>query len=268
VSSPARERVRRVRALVLRYLLLLRRDPARVVDTFYWPLIDVVVWGLLTSFVAGRGARVPNAIGVFLGAAILWNLFFRCAQDVSVSFLDDVWSRSVVTIFASPLSFGEFALAIMLLGLVKLTLTLAAMSVAAWLLYAFNLFSLGIALAPFVANLVLLGWSVGLVSLALILRFGGRWAIVAWSMPFLLMPFSSVFYPESVLPPLARLIAAAIPANHVFEGMRTVVMAGRMDWARLAWATTLNLLYLGLAAAGTAWVFRVALRRGLLPKVR
>src|SRR5215469_56288 len=125
------ERVRRVRALVLRYLLLLRRDPARVVDTFYWPLIDIAVWGLLTSFVAGRGARLPNAIGIFLGAAILWNLFFRCAQDVSVSFLDDVWSRSVVTIFASPLSFFEFALAIMLLGLVKLLLTLAAMGVAA-----------------------------------------------------------------------------------------------------------------------------------------
>src|SRR5271157_4347658 len=78
VSSPTRERVRRVRALVLRYLLLLRRDPARVVDTFYWPLIDIAVWGLLTSFVAGRGAKLPNAIGVFLGAAILWNLFFRC----------------------------------------------------------------------------------------------------------------------------------------------------------------------------------------------
>ncbi len=268
MSSPIAERTRRVRALVLRYLLLLRRDPARLVDTFYWPLIDIAVWGLLTSFVAGRGAKLPNAIGVFLGAAILWNLFFRCAQDVSVSFLDDVWSRSVVTIFASPLSFGEFALAIMLLGLVKLMLTLAAMSIAAWLLYAFNLFSLGIALVPFIANLVLLGWSVGLVSLALILRFGGRWAIVAWSLPFLLMPFSSVFYPESVLPPLAKVVARAIPANHVFEGMRSVVMDGRMDWGRLGWATILNLLYLALAAAVTAWVFRAALRRGLLPKVR
>jgi ABC-2 type transport system permease protein len=77
-----------------------------------------------------------------------------------------------------------------------------------------------------------------------------------------------VFYPESVLPPLAKLVARAIPADHVFEGMRSVVMEGRMDWGRLGWATTLNLLYLALAAAVTAWVFRVALRRGLLPKVR
>jgi ABC-2 type transport system permease protein len=255
-------------ALVYRYMLLLRRDPSRVVDTFYWPLIDVVLWGFMTQFVATSGADLSNAIGIFLGAAILWNLFFRCAQDVTVSFLDDVWARSLVTIFASPLRLREFAIAIMLLGLVKLGLTLAFMAAAAALLYAFNVFDLGLALVPFIGNLVLLGWSLGLVSLALILRFGGRWGILAWSLPALLLPFASVFYPESVLPPFARSIAQAIPANHVFEGMRGVLLDGRLDWGRVALATAENVLYLTLAAALVAWVFGIALRRGLLPKVR
>ena len=142
----------------------------------------------------------PNALAIFLGAAILWNLFFRCSQDVSVSFLDDVWARSLVTVFASPLKVWEFAAAIMLLGLVKLGLTLLVMAAAAWFFYAFDLFTYGFALVPFIANLVMLGWTVGLISLALILRFGGRWGILAWSLPVLLMPFASVFYPESVLP--------------------------------------------------------------------
>jgi ABC-2 type transport system permease protein len=258
---------RRIRALVLRYLLLLRRDASRVIDTFQWALIDVVIWGFLTLYVAGSGAQLPNALAIFLGAAILWNLFFRCSQDVSVSFLDDVWARSLVTVFASPLKVWEFAAAIMLLGLVKLALTLAVMAAAAWALYAFNLFTLGIALVPFIANLVLLGWTVGLVSLALILRFGGRWGILAWSLPVLLMPFASVFYPESVLPPFARAIAQAIPANHVFEGMRTAAAGGGVAWGRLALATLENLAYLALASLLVAWVFRLALRRGLLPKV-
>ena len=258
---------RRIRALVLRYLLLLRRDASRVIDTFQWALIDVVIWGFLTLYVAGSGARLPNALAIFLGAAILWNLFFRCSQDVSVSFLDDVWARSLVTVFASPLKVWEFAAAIMLLGLVKLALTLAVMAAAAWALYAFNLFTLGLALVPFIANLVLLGWTVGLISLALILRFGGRWGILAWSLPVLLMPFASVFYPESVLPPFARAIAQAIPANHVFEGMRTAAAGDGVAWGRLALATLENLAYLALASLLVAWVFRLALRRGLLPKV-
>jgi ABC-2 type transport system permease protein len=259
--------LRRIRALVVRYLLLLRRDASRVIDTFQWALIDVVIWGFLTLYVAGSGARLPNALAIFLGAAILWNLFFRCAQDVSVSFLDDVWARSLVTVFASPLRVWEFAAAIMLLGLVKLALSLLVMAAAAWLLYAFDLFAFGFALVPFVVNLVLLGWTVGLVSLALILRFGGRWGILAWSLPVLLMPFASVFYPESVLPPLARAIAQAVPANHVFEGMRAAAQGGQVLWGRLALASAENLVYLALASALVAWVFQLALRRGLLPKV-
>jgi ABC-2 type transport system permease protein len=84
----------------------------------------------------------------------------------------------------------------------------------------------------------------------------------------LLLPFSSVFYPESVLPPLARAVAQAIPANHVFEGMRAVLLEGRMDWGRAAIATLENALYLVLAGALLAATFGLALRRGLLPKVR
>jgi ABC-2 type transport system permease protein len=128
VTAAALAPPRPIRALLLRYLLLLRREPARWVDAFYWPLLDVLVWGFITIFVAERGIALPNAAAVFLGAIILWNLFFRVSQDVSVSFLDDVWARSVVTIFASPLSMVEFVVAIMALGLIKVMLTLVAVS--------------------------------------------------------------------------------------------------------------------------------------------
>jgi len=266
-AAPRAGPARRIGALVLRFLLLLRRDPARVVDAFYWPLIDVVLWGLVTWFVIARGIQLPGALGVFLGAIILWNVFFRICQDVSVSFLDDIWARSTVTLFSSPLTLGEFAAAVILLGLIKVAFSLLSMAFAAWLLFAFDLFSLGFALLPFAANLVLFGWSVGLVCMSIILRFGGRWAIVAWSLPVLLMPFSSVLYPESVLPPLARAIARAVPANHVFEGMRALLIERRMAWDRLWIATAENAVYLVLAAALVAFTFRVALRRGLLPKL-
>ena len=107
----------------------------------------------------------------------------------------------------------------------------------------------------------------GLLCMAVIRRWGGRWAIIAWSLPALLMPFSSVLWPESVLPPLARAIAQAVPANHVFEGMRTLLLEGRFAADRVVLATALNVLYLFGAAAVVAWVHRIVLRRGLLPKV-
>jgi ABC-2 type transport system permease protein len=260
--------IARIGAMVLRYLLLIRRDYSRVVDLVYWPLLDITVWGLFTFFLWRAQMQVPNAMAMLLGGAILWNVFLRAAQDVSVSFLDDVWARSVVTTFASPLTFGEFGASVMVVGLTKVAMSLVVMSVVAWALYAFDLLALGWALVPFAANLVLFGWVLGLVALAIIIRFGGRWQILAWSLPFAAMPVSCVFYPQGVLPPALRALAGTLPSTHVFEGMRAVLLEQRVPWDRLAWATGLNLLYLGLAAGLVAWVLRVALDRGLLPKIR
>jgi len=258
----------RIGALVLRYLLLIRRDYARVVDLVYWPLLDIAIWGLFTFFLRKSEVQVPNVMAMLLGGAILWNVFFRASQDVTVSFLDDVWARSVVTILASPLTFGEFGASVMLLGLVKVTMALLVMGLAAWGLYAFRITELGWALVPFAGNLVLFGWTLGLLALALVVRFGGRWAILAWSIPFAAMPVSCVFYPAAALPQTLRTIALWLPATHVFEGMRAVLLEGRMSWSHLCWATALNLLYLGLAAGLVGVVLRVALDRGLLPKIR
>jgi ABC-2 type transport system permease protein len=258
----------RVRALVLRYVLLVGRDPSRVVDLAVWPLIDITMWGFLTMYVNQTGAALPNAAAVFLGGAILWNVFLRAAQDASVSFLDDVWARSVVTLFASPLRLIEFGGALMVVGVVKVLIGLSIMTVAAWGLYAFNLLSFGLWLLPFVANLILFGYVLGLVALAMIVRFGGRWQILAWTLPFLMMPVSSVYWPESVLPRSIWWAAQASPMNHVFEGMRAVISTGHMPPWRLAVATIENFLYLGLTSALVARTFRSALDRGALPKLR
>jgi ABC-2 type transport system permease protein len=258
----------RIRALLLRYVLLVGRDPSRVVDLVVWPFIDVTVWGFLTMYVNQTGTPLPNALAIFLGGAILWNVFIRAAQDASVSFLEDVWARSIVTLFASPLRLVEFGGSLLAVGVVKVLLGIPVMAVAAWLFYRFDILTFGPWLLPFAANLVLFGYIMGLLALAMIIRFGGRWQILAWSMPWIMMPVSSVYWPESVLPPSIRAIAQASPMNHVFEGMRSVVATGTMPLSRLLLATAENVVYLGLTAALVAHVFRSALDRGSLPKLR
>jgi len=263
-----RSSIRRVGALALRYLLLVGRDPSRVFDIVYWPLVDVAVWAFLTLYITKAGADVPNAIAIFVGAAILWNVFLRASQDLAVSFLDDVWARSIVTLFASPLTIREFGAATMAVGAVKALLMLGTMSLVAWVLYAFDLFTLGWALVPFAVNLVCFGWTLGLVALAIIIRFGGRWMIVAYSLPFLVMPLGAVFWPVAVLPPAVQAVARALPLSHVFEGMRTVLATGSLPLRDLAIASIENLLYLAAASMLVARTFAGALDRGALPKLR
>jgi ABC-type polysaccharide/polyol phosphate export permease len=65
-----------------------------------------------------------------------------------------------------------------------------------------------------------------------------------------------------------RALAQVSPMNHVFEGMRGVVIAGDPPVWRLVVATGENVLYLALTAALVARTFRGALDRGSLPKLR
>ena len=81
---------------------------------------------------------------------------------------------------------------------------------------------------------------------------------------FGLAPFSAVFYPVSVLPAVVQPIALALPAAHVFEGMRGILLDGVVSYGHLAAATGLNILWLGAASALFAHQFQQARIRGAL----
>jgi ABC-2 type transport system permease protein len=125
----------------------------------------------------------------------------------------------------------------------------------------------GLPLVPCLLALLLMGWSVGVATTAAILRLGQGAEELAWALAFLFQPFSAVFYPVDVLPSWMRAIAFFVPASHVFEGMRAILLDGAgFPRRELALAFAIDLLYI----AGAAWVFSWSLRqvreRGLLSR--
>ena len=136
--------------------------------------------------------------------------------------------------------------------------------VLAWALYAFNLLSTGPVLVLFFLNLMVMGWAVALGVISLILRHGAGAEALAWSVLFGITPFSAVFYPVSVLPHVAREIAFLVPASHVFEGMRGVLLNGIIAWDELGLAFGLNIVWLVGAILIFRRQFQVARIRGAL----
>jgi ABC-2 type transport system permease protein len=47
---------------------------------------------------------------------------------------------------------------------------------------------------------------------------------MAWSIMFLLLPLTCVYYPVSVLPGWLQTIAWSLPPTYVFEGMRALLI--------------------------------------------
>jgi len=173
-------------------------------EIFYWPLLDLLVWGFITVYLAQFRQSLPGFVTFFIGALILWDILFRSQQGISVSFLEDVWAKNLLNLFASPLSPREYILSLMLVSVVKLVTVAAIMAALAWIFYSFNIFLIGISLIPFVLNLIVMGWAIGIITTALILRFGQEAEVLAWALGFLFMPISAVFYPVSVLPPFLQ----------------------------------------------------------------
>lgn len=240
-----------------------RRSWTSLTDLFYWPLLDLMLFGLLATYLSQRQG-IPLVVGLLVGALILWDIFFRVQQAISVSFLMELWSQNLLNLFVSPLSLTEFLVAMMLFGLIKIAVTTTLLVAVAWALYHFNIFTLGLALVPFIVGLILFGWAIGTMATGIILRLGPTAETLAWSLAFLFQPFGAVFFPMSTYPEWLQRVLWLLPLPHVFEGMRAVLHGGSLDPGHLVWAYALDAVYLVAAFAFFGMMFRLARRRGSL----
>lgn len=260
-------KLHRITALIARHLYLYRRSLPRIMEIFYWPFLDLVIWGFITLYLARYQTQVPGFVTFFLGALILWDMLFRSQQGITISFLEEIWARNLMNLFASPLKPSEFLAATMAMSIMKVTCVSIVMAVCAVLFYSYNVLAIGLWLIPFVVNLVITGWVIGVFTTSLIMRFGQEAEVLAWSTVFLFQPISCVFYPMDVLPAWLEPVAMANPAAHIFEGMRQVLTAGATPLPHLAWAVGLNAILLVLAVGWFYKTFAYCKEQGLLVRV-
>jgi ABC-2 type transport system permease protein len=140
-------------------------------------------------------------------------------------------------------------------------------AVLAWALYKFNLLSVGPVLVLFAVNLMVMGWWIALGCISLILSQGGGAESLVWSMLAGLTPFACVYYPVAIMPHWLQPVALALPAAHVFEGVRAALGQGVIRWDHLAWAAGLNMFWLLAANALFLQQFNAARRNGALMNI-
>jgi len=260
--SPAR-----VYAMVLRYLYLLRRSWPRVLELAYWPTMQMILWGLISQFMLTNSTWLAQAAGVFLAGVLLWDVMFRGQLGVSTVFFEEMYSRNLGHLFASPLRPVELVGALLTISLLRTLVGVGGAALLAIPLYHFSIFDLGLPLLAFFANLLVMGWSIGLLVSALVLRYGLGAENLAWVAIFAVAPVSAIYYPVSVLPPSLQTVAYFLPASHVFEGMRALMFDQVFRFDLLWHAVLLNVVYLGAGVGVFLAVFRSARRRGLLLNV-
>jgi ABC-2 type transport system permease protein len=255
---------RRVAAMVTRYWYLLRSSWPRLLELVYWPAVQLMMWGFLQLYLSQNAGYFARAGGTFIGAVLLWDILFRGQLGFSLSFLEEMWSRNLANLMMSPLKPVEFVMAMMVMSIVRLLLGMVPVSLLAIGFFGFNLYALGLALAAFFLNLILTSWAVGIFVSGIVMRNGLGAENLAWSIMFLLMPLTCVYYPVAVMPHWLQLVAWSLPPTYVFEGMRALLIDHMFRGDLMVRALLMNAVVFSAGAFGFMQLLKSARRHGTL----
>ncbi|MFN7969936.1 MAG: ABC transporter permease [Acidimicrobiales bacterium] len=252
-SAPPTFDTRRVRAMVRRSLLSQSRNPDFWFLLLVLPLVDGLLFGSI-----GVAYGIGDAPVVLLVTGImLFHLIWQLTLAGSFGLLDEVWSRNLLNLIATPLTEREMLSSFGVVGLLRTGVSVTVIGAVGVVFFAVSPTSAGVVLVPSAALLLLFGWSVALFVVGLTLQYGDRAEVFSWGTLVLLMPLSGVFYPVESLPPVLQAVARAIPLTHVFDAVRIGIEDGEVAWAQLAVAAAGT----AVIAAASTWFVAHQLRR-------
>ena len=258
---------RRIGALVLRHWYLISGSLPRLLDLAYWPVVQMVLWGFIQKFLATQSTYFASAAGLLLAAVMLWDILFRGQISLALSFFEEVYSRNLGHLLATPLRAWEFVAALMAASLIRTVIGIVPASLLAIWFFGFSVYSLGLALIFFFLSLIAFGWSIGFFVSGLVLRYGLGAEGFAWAFIFALAPLSGVYYPTTILPAWLQTFSAVLPASYIFEGMRAILLQQSVRLDLLFVAGALNLVWIALGIGAFLWFYRAARERGTLLQV-
>ena len=257
---------RRIGAIYVRQFHVTVRSLPRLLDYALFPIVDLLLWGLVTVYLRGENVETATPLTFLIGGLLLWDIVFRTKNQVAIAFLEEQGSHHVIAILASPVTAAEYVMAAVLWGLTTVAVGWTVIAILAWVLFQFGVATIGLSLVPFAVVLVVFGVSLAMFVLGMLLRFGFGAEIMAWGLAFLVLPFSAVYYPVASLPGWAQAVANALPTSHLFEAMRAILTGTPPPWGELGIAASLDVVYLVAGFAFAKWMFGTLRRRGYVTR--
>jgi ABC-2 type transport system permease protein len=227
-------------------------------------MVQMILWGFIQTFLSRQSSYFAQAGGILLGGVMLWDVLFRGQIGLAISFFEEVYSRNLGHLLATPLRIGEYITALTIVSAIRTFVGLFPATLAAIWFFGFSLYSLGLSLGVFFFSLIAFGWSIGLFVAGLVLRYGLGAESFAWAVIFALAPLCGVYYPTTILPNWMQVVSAIVPASYIFTGMRAILIdhVVRLDF--MLTAAGLNVVWFALGIASFLVFHNQARDRGML----
>jgi ABC-2 type transport system permease protein len=254
----------KVSAFFLRSWRMTYRNAFTIFEIVFWPIVNLLSVGLLTTFLqAEPGTVVFVLVGTFALSTVQ-----VCQLDVAYAALFDMWSRSIKHQLVAPIRPWHLLLGSWLMGLMRGTLVFMLQAAVSHWMFGVNVLAHGVAPAlALLAGLLLSAGGIGLLVCTLLMLFGLRAEVSAWSGVSLILLLCGVYYPVSVLPAPLQVVAAAVPLTHFLEAFRAQLGYAPVFKEPLIRGYVLGAVYAAGGYALFAWAIQRARRTGMLLKL-
>lgn len=256
----------RVRTVIRRHVYVLWRAPHRWFDIVFWPLMDVILWGSLGTYVGSAGTDAQASAPYLIAGIIMFHILFQSQIAVATGFMEETWSRNLLNVLTTPVTEVEYVVGTAVFGFAKVALALTTLSVTAFAFFGFGLSEIGWSIVPIAGILTIVGWGVGIANIGLVLRFGQGAEILTWGSNFILMALSGVFNPIESLPGPLQPIARLLPSTHAFNALRDVLAGEPLPAGEIVAGFIGSVVFLAAGIAFTARMTRTFRRRGLVTR--
>jgi ABC-2 type transport system permease protein len=254
----------KVSAFFQRNWRMTRRNVFTVFEVVFWPVVSLLSVGLLTRFL---GISRDAALFVLTGTLAL-SVVQVCQLDVAYSVLFDMWSKSVKHQFLAPVRPWHVFLGAWLMGLIRGVAVFTLLAAVSRWAFGVSFFEHGwLPVAAYLFGLLLSAAGVGLLVCALLLAFGLRAEVSAWSGVSLVLLVCGVYYPVSVLPGPMVAVAAGVPLTYFLDAFRAELGFRPVFGSPLGRGYLLALLYLAGGYAALSSAVARARRSGMLLKL-
>ncbi len=231
-------------AVVLRHARMWKRDPNYILGGFYWPFLDILIWGFLGAWIQrSQIAQFSNYEVVALLSILLWQVIGRGCNIMSISLCEELWSRNLVNLFSLPLRISEWMLGVILFNALMMVLLFLFCTGIIYFFYNVPLGYIFSTFFLFAPPLFFSSIGIGFACLSIIVSLGRRGAEFGFIFGWLFMPFSGAFYPIEVLPAWAQTFTKFMPMSYVFQGMRNYLMHHQDPTSSLIKGYLLSLIF-------------------------
>jgi ABC-2 type transport system permease protein len=253
-SSNLQKKLIQIWAFVFKNWIMTKRNVFSLFEILFWPVVGFLSVGLLTNFLELN----PNMAGFILIGIISMSVTQVCQIDVAYVLLYDLWSKSMKHTFIAPVHPFQLVLGSWLIGVFRSFVVFVVLSILSAVAFGFDFLRPGfVPLSLFLIGLFLISALVGISVCILVLLFGYKADVAAWSISSLMALICGIYYPISILPSPLPEVARAIPLTYFLEYFRSFYGFNGPVESLLGWGFGLTFLYLVVEA----FLFKVVLYR-------